>query len=215
MTSCSDVVLPEDAFVEKARPLAPRIRQVQLVTVGDVNQLYKAPHILLEAVAVMAKAGRDVMLTHVGKGAYLPWLRERAERHGIADRVTFTGRLPGGAPVRKVLDDADLFVLPSFQEGLPRAMVEAMARGLPCVGSRVGGIGELLVSDDMVAPGHAAGLAEKIVTIVDDPRRMAEMSARNLRRARCYRGPALQARRRAFYRLVREATARRLPAGQG
>jgi glycosyltransferase involved in cell wall biosynthesis len=108
--------------------------------------------------------------------------------------------------VRAELDAADLFALPSRQEGLPRAMVEAMARGLPCLGSTVGGIPELLPAEDMVPPGDARALARKIREMVTAPGRMALMSARNLEKARGYREEALAGRRQAFYRHVREMT---------
>ena len=104
------------------------------------------------------------------------------------------------------LDLADLFVLPSYQEGLPRAMVEAMARSLPCIGSTVGGIPELLQPEDMVPPGDAVALANKIREVVTDRDRMARMSARNLEKAKDYRNEVLQERRNEFYRYVREQT---------
>jgi glycosyltransferase involved in cell wall biosynthesis len=108
--------------------------------------------------------------------------------------------------VRAALDHADLFVLPSRTEGLPRAMIEAMARALPCIGSTVGGIPELLPPEDLVPPGDAAALARKIREVVCDPDRMARMSARNLEQARQYREDALSGRRIAFYQRVREVT---------
>jgi glycosyltransferase involved in cell wall biosynthesis len=124
----------------------------------------------------------------------------------VADRVTFRGQLPAGPEVRAELDQADVFLLPSRTEGLPRALVEAMARGLPCVGSTVGGIPELLPAEDMVPPGDAGALASKIREVVTDPARMARMSERNLRAAQDYRQDVLQPRRDAFYRHVRERT---------
>jgi glycosyltransferase involved in cell wall biosynthesis len=112
--------------------------------------------------------------------------------------------------VRSILDGADLFILPSFQEGLPRAMVEAMARALPCIGSSVGGIGELLPPEDIVPPGDAAALARKIREVVASPERMRAMSARNLQRAGAYSTALCDERRIAFYQRVRAQTAAHL-----
>jgi glycosyltransferase involved in cell wall biosynthesis len=89
--------------------------------------------------------------------------------------------------------------MPSRMEGLPRAMIEAMARALPCLGSTVGGIPELLSSEDLVAVGDAPGLAKKIHEVLADPARMSRMSARNLEKAREY-AEAPGERRLAFYR---------------
>ena len=213
MGSYSSVTLPDEAFVQSPRSRPENGSRTQLITVGDMNQLYKAPHVLIDAVARCVHSGLDLGLTMVGKGTYLEWLRKRAAQMGIGNRVEFTGRLPGGAPVRDALDRADLFVLPSYQEGLPRAMIEAMARGLPCIGSSVGGIGELLEPDALVRPGDSRELAVKIADVVTNSTRMAAMSARNLVRARLYRSAALQERRVAFYRIVRDRTREVGPLG--
>lgn len=206
MFSYSDVVLPKQAVRAAPRVFRGRRGTIRLVMVGDVNQLYKAPHILIDAVARCVEEGLDLTLTFVGQGRYLEWLRQRADRRGIADRVRFLGWLPGGQAVWDALDTSDLFVLPSYQEGLPRAMLEAMGRGLPCVGSSVGGIGELLSVSDMVPAGDAGRLAEKIAEVATNPQRMQEMSDRNLLVARRYAAETSDERRKAFYRLVRTRT---------
>jgi len=125
---------------------------------------------------------------------------------GLGERVHFCGHLLSSALVRYELDRADLFILPSRQEGLPRAMIEAMARSLPCIGSTVGGIPELLPSEDLVPPGDVVALASKIREVVTDSERIARMSARNLETAKEYRDEVLRERRNHFYRYVREMT---------
>ena len=107
-----------------------------------------------------------------------------------------------------MLDEADLFVLPSRSEGLPRAMIEAMARGLPCIGTRVGGVPELLLAEDLVAAGDAEALASKIIEVFHEPQRLAEMSARNLSQAQAYRDEVLRERRTQYYSRLREVTER-------
>jgi len=98
-------------------------------------------------------------------------------------------------------------VLPSHQEGLPRAALEAMARGLPCIGSTVGGFPELLAAADLVPPGSAPALARAISAVLGDPDRRRDMSARNLARAQDFRDHLLQERRVAFLAHVRQHTA--------
>ncbi|MGA8480342.1 MAG: glycosyltransferase family 4 protein, partial [Chthoniobacterales bacterium] len=133
-------------------------------------------------------------------------VESRAASHGLANRVQFRGQLTTPEAIRAELDQADLFVLPSRQEGLPRAMIEAMARALPCLGSTVGGIPELLSAEDLVPPNDAPALADKICEVLADPSRMARMSARNLEKAREYSDGALTNRRKAFYRHLRACT---------
>ena len=175
-TNFSDVELPEAAFVPEPRPSRREASSTALILVGSLAQLYKAPHVLLDAMAACVGKGLDLRLTIIGDGKHRSELEARTRTLGLAGRVRFLGQLTAGDPVRQELDRADLFVLPSLTEGLPRAMIEAMARALPCIGSTVGGIPELLLPEDMVPPGDAAALARKICEVVTAPERMARMS---------------------------------------
>jgi glycosyltransferase involved in cell wall biosynthesis len=87
-------------------------------------------------------------------------------------------------------------------------MIEAMARALPCIGSTVGGIPELLPLENMIPPGDVDSLARKIREIATDPKRMVRLSARNLESAKAYREETLRRRRNEFYRHVKECTER-------
>jgi glycosyltransferase involved in cell wall biosynthesis len=102
--------------------------------------------------------------------------------------------------VRAELDAADLFLLPSRAEGLPRALVEAMARGLPCLASRIGGVPELLAEEDLLTPGDVRSTAAQIESALRRPERRARMAQRNLERARDFQEEQLIGRRRQFYR---------------
>jgi glycosyltransferase involved in cell wall biosynthesis len=179
---------------------------INLIIVGSMNQLYKAQDVLIDAVAICVGQGLDLKLTLVGDGQYRPELEARAAAMGLMERVCFRGQLTAGEAVRAQLDQADLFVLPSHQEGLPRAMIEAMARGLACIGSTRGGIPELLPPEDMIPPGDATVLASKIREVVSDPIRMSNMSARNLEKAKTYRDSTLRERQDSFYRYIRAET---------
>ena len=125
---------------------------------------------------------------------------------GVSDRVTFLGELPSGQLVRDQMDRATLFVMPSRTEGLPRAVIEAMTRALPCIGTRVGGIPELLAEEDLVDPDDVPQLAAKINEVGSNPERLTEMSERNLRQAQQYRPETLTKRRNEFYGFLRDAT---------
>ncbi len=191
---------------EQPRPATPK-QSWKLITVGSLEHLYKAQDIQVDALARCRQQGLDVELILVGDGQHRSALAERASRLGIASsHVHFRGQLASGASDSRRVDRADLFLLPSRQEGLPRAMIEAMARALPCLGSTVGGIPELLPAEDMVPPADAEALARKISEIVSDPQRMQRMSARNLARAGDFQEDVLRERRLEFYRYVREHT---------
>jgi glycosyltransferase involved in cell wall biosynthesis len=209
----SSVDLPAEAYVPRARTTGGTEQVTALVSVGSLEQMYKGIDTLIEAIARLTAAGMPVRLVHVGDGRFRAALEQLADRLGVADRVTCAGALPAGEAVRRQVDAAHLFVMPSRTEGLPRALIEAMARGLPAIGSQVGGIPELLPPADLVTPGDPIALATAIGRCVADPARMAEASARNLARARDFSAESLSQRRAAFYRAVREATDRRVLAG--
>jgi glycosyltransferase involved in cell wall biosynthesis len=203
-THYSDIELPEIAFVSAPRKLQQN-RKARIIFVGSLAQLYKAPEVLIDAFAT-CQAHIDAELVIVGSGRYQHELSQRAKAHRIGDCVHFCGQLTNPLHVRSELDRADLFVLPSRVEGLPRAMIEAMARALPCIGSSVGGIPELLPSEDIVPPGDVPALASKITQVLQQPARMQQMSARNLIKAGEYKDDVLNARRREFYQFLRNRT---------
>ncbi|GAJ04944.1 unnamed protein product, partial [marine sediment metagenome] len=89
-------------------------------------------------------------------------------------------------------------------EGLPRAMVEAMARGMPCIGSSVGGIPELLADEDIVPPADVKALADKMEEVLRDVSRLERMARRNLQTAQEYRRSELSKRWVEFYKKVAE-----------
>jgi glycosyltransferase involved in cell wall biosynthesis len=85
-------------------------------------------------------------------------------------------------------------------------MVEAMARGLPCIGSDVGGIPELLDAADIVPAGDRSALAAKLSEVLANPARLKEMAERNFETALHYREELLHERRVSFYQYLRRTT---------
>ena len=205
-THYSSVDLGNDASIQDARNSYDPRKRIELVTVGSLEQPYKGVDVLIRATAKCIAAGRDIRLTVVGEGRYRTSLEQLAKQLGIGDSVRLTGQLSSAHDVRCVLDESDVFVLASRTEGLPRAMIEAMARGLPCIGTRVGGIPELLDPSELVAPNDAEALASKINETLSRPEYMMLLSARNLEKARGYRAELLDARRTQFFEHIRKVT---------
>jgi phosphatidylinositol alpha-1,6-mannosyltransferase len=197
VTHFSDVHLPHEAFAQPRRPSAPPI-PIRLISVAVLSQRYKGIDVLLEAIASLKQRNVPCSFDLVGDGAQRPELERKAVELGIRDSVTLAGQLSDARAIREHLDRADLFILPSLTEGLPRALIEAMARGLPCVASSVGGVTELLSASDVVPPGDPQKLADKILGIGRDPEHLARASAANLRIASEFSTEATQMRRSEF-----------------
>ena len=204
VTHYSSIELPDGSIADKPRVVnGPGIN---VVTVGSMALKYKRFDVLIEAVKRCVAAGLNLRLTLIGDGRQRAFFEDMAR--SLGDRVEFAGELPGSDAVRERLLKADLFVLPSASEGLPRVIIEAMAVGLPCIGTTVGGTPELLPPEDMVPPGDVEALVAKIREVVTDPERMNKMSVRNLKIARLYADSELSKRRQAMYRYLRECTER-------
>jgi glycosyltransferase involved in cell wall biosynthesis len=219
LVSASESDLPDEAFVsstiESTHPnsaenidesKAARGRPFRLIFVGTLERLYKAQDVLVTAFAQTVAAGLDAELQLIGNGRERPGLERLAQSLGVGDRVKFPGQLLGGEPIRRQLDASDLFVLASWAEGMPKAMLEAMARGLPCIGSTVGGIPEILPEIALVQPGNAAELAAKILQFARNHELRRDMGRRNLETARRFHENLLQPKRIAFYKRLRQVT---------
>jgi glycosyltransferase involved in cell wall biosynthesis len=205
-TYYSDIELLETALVSQPRHYQHAPPIPTLITVGTLSQLYKAQDVLIDAVSICIKKGLNLKLVIIGDGRYRSELESRCIKLGLSKNIIFKGQLPAGSRIFKELDQADLFVLPSRQEGLPRALLEAMARGLPCIGSTVGGIPELLTPDTLVVPNNALALAKKIQEVVIQPERLNQMSTDNLEKAKEYQDEVLDDRRNYFYRQIDNIT---------
>jgi glycosyltransferase involved in cell wall biosynthesis len=215
-TSYSDVVtthyssinLRPQVVADKPRTYTLNEPIPTVICVGAMDVLYKAQDVLIKACGLCVQRGMDLRLNLIGDGKMRKSLETLAKQTSMSRRTTFMGQLSGEDQITPVLDDADLFVLPSRTEGLPRAMIEAMARGLPCIGSDVGGIPELISPDSLVPPDDAPALAAKICEVLADRPRMARMSKENLDRVADYSEEVLRGRREAFYRNLASETAK-------
>lgn len=139
----------------------------------------KGQHILLEALAVLKSRDRTPHLTLVGDGPDRASLEAHTQRLGLGELVQFTGAVNQDA-ILKFYGQADAFVLPSFAEGLPVVLMEAMAMGIPCVTTQITGVPELIRDGEhglLVAASDVGGLADAIEQLMDDPalcRRLAD-----------------------------------------
>lgn len=160
------------------RPRRHAGRGRRLLFTGRLAAVKGLP-ILFEAMAALASCNPDLTLALAGDGPDRAALEAEARRLGLAERVAFLG-YQSSDQVRTLLQDTDVFVLPSFAEGVPVVLMEAMASGVPVVTTRVAGVAELVedgVSGCLVPPGDVASLAGAIAALLDDAERRARFGA--------------------------------------
>lgn len=153
-------------------------------TLGRLTEI-KGQDDLVEAFVTVRKLVDNPWLLLVGDGEEREMLLAQAERLGVADRLILAG---WRQDIYAVLGAMDIFALPSHNEGMGKALVEAMYAGLPCVATRVGGVPEL-VSDDvglLVEASSPPALAEALCQLARDPERRRRMGEAGRLRAADY-----------------------------
>lgn len=199
----SSASLPAAAFAPSPRVFAGPLTRV--IAIGSMEQMYKGFDVLLHALAAVRSRIPEVTLTLVGGGRYAPDLEAMTEELGLADIVRFAGVIRDPEELRSVLDNSDLLVSSSRTEGLPRTIIEAQARGLPCVGTSAGATSDLLETAEMCEPGDVRGLADLVARSLRDPELSSVSARRGWANSRRYGSAALQRERNSMLAVLREA----------
>lgn len=143
--------------------------RVTILTVAAMSRR-KGHAVLLDALAELARGGSELRALLVGDGEERAALERQAVRLGIGDLVEFPGAL-GQDALPGLYREADVFCLPSYAEGVPVVLMEAMASGVPVVATRIMGVPELVEDESsglLVPPGRADALAHALGRLVRD-----------------------------------------------
>ena len=150
------------------RPDRPRGETVGLLYAGRLSA-EKSVADLLAACAILVGTGRELHLRVAGEGPMGPSLQRQAGALGLADRTEWLGLR---ADVAALHTQADVFINPSLTEGMPNAVLEALACGTPVVATDVGATRELVLHEQtglLVPPGNPRALAEAVAYLADRP----------------------------------------------
>lgn len=200
-TFCSNVevaAVPEEILQQRKNKNGLRPEKTVFGLIGNYSSRYKGIDVAIRALAQADARIPDWELQVLGAGDSVAYSKLATDL-GVSDKVKFVGSLPSGDPVYNWLDSLHVYLQPSLTEGLPRALVEAMSRGCPALGSKVGGIPELLQPEQMVEPGDYRSLADKIIKLVKDDAKAEELSFENFNRAKAYYKDVLEKRRKDFW----------------
>ncbi|WP_199507183.1 MULTISPECIES: glycosyltransferase family 4 protein [unclassified Psychrobacter] len=202
-------VLIQERFID-IKDYEVNEKNFKIGLIGSFNNHYKGIAEAIKAIGFLKNSMENVELHILGSGSLESHYRSVAKELGINDLVFFDGILKGGDEVAKWLSSLDLYIQPSYTEGLPRALIEAMSVGLPAVASNVGGIPELLSKDTLIKPYDSEALAKKIKDFVDSQQLRFEQGKLNYQKAKEYDQNVLKKRRSEFWQSARDIVKRSL-----
>jgi len=173
--------------------------QILIGTVANLRVTKGYPDLLVAAQTVL-RENDQVRFVAVGRGPLERELREQHARLGLGDRFRFLGFRPDAL---RVMSAFDVFCLASRHEGLPIALMEALALGLPVVATRVGGVAEIVTDGQdavLVPAGQPGRLAEALTALAADPQRRAAMANAASTRSETFDAPRSVQAVEAVYR---------------
>lgn len=201
---CSDVNLEEisEKNLEKRIEKIENKKETDIIKIGLVGSLnvnYKGHEIAIRAISKL-KDKYNVELHFLGAGDKERW-EKLIKKCDVEDIIFFDGVLPSGEEVYKWMDKLDIYIIPSLQEGMPRALIEAMSRACPCIGTKVGGIPELL-GEDMLIENKYDQLANKIKILIEDKKNMKDNAYNNFYKSLEFKKENLDEVKDRFYKEV-------------
>jgi len=179
---------------EHAIPPHPRANRILCIARISPE---KGHDVLLDALEILKQRGVDFHCTLVGDGPLAGRVRGKIATLDLQSQVTMTGALPQ-SQVYEHIGSSDIVVLASFGEGIPIALMEALAQKRPVVATAVGGIPELVrdgMEGRLVAPGDANALADAIAAVLRDPEAAERMGDSGREMVAKRHDPKLSARR--------------------
>mgnify|MGYP001477453972 FL=1 len=184
--------------MEKIKNLKPG-GKIIIGTTAAVNVRYKGQQYVIQALGKLKKKGitnYEYQLVGAGDQSYL---KSIAQKYDVVDQVKFLGPKRHDE-VFKWLDSIDIYVQPSRQEGLPRALIEAMSRGLPAFGAKTAGIPELL-QEEFLFSNTRKNIDEICNILINfDKEKMIKQANFNFKVAKRYDRLTIEKRRQEFFK---------------
>lgn len=166
---------------------------------ADIGGTVKGHLELAEAMAKLKEDGIILNAVIVGNGELSPAVTEIIRQEGLESQIRLTGRLTK-EQLSQEYKNADLFVFPSYREGLPRVVIEAMTYALPVVATDIPGIRELINPEYLVSVKDSLALYEKLRLVLTNNDLLEKMSKENLDNSSFYTKDVLQTKRNEFFK---------------
>jgi glycosyltransferase involved in cell wall biosynthesis len=166
--------------------------------IANLSVKYKGFDVAFKALKDLKIKGYNFKLYLVGGGSK-HYVTKLAVNYGLVDNIKIVGRLKSGSMVYDFIDEIDLYLHPSKQEGLPRTIIEAMSRACPVLASSAGGIPELIDKKFLHKPGKFLKLSNQIEMIIKEPSILINMATNNFKNSTEYKKTVLDERRNKFW----------------
>lgn len=199
----TDVDVSIKCFAQYAKQVDGQKHTYELIHVAnDIGNDGKGYRELVWSVGTLVEEGHDVILHIVGDGNFSTETEDIIRQLNLYSRINKHGRIQSRKELFKLLQSSDIFVFPSYTEGLPRVVIEAMLNGLPCIVSDIPGNAELIEKDALVKVRNRTELASKIEYFVTHPEVMNYHAEKNLMKAKEYSTEYVQDLSDKFYRCL-------------
>lgn len=198
----------DKSFFTSPKSYPKRLDMHIIHVASQVDYSTRKGHIqIIDMLSLLKKRNIRPEVSFVGQDYHngISLLKKKCIELGVEQQVTFTGRV-NRQRLSEILDCGDLFVFPTAAEGLPRVVIEAMAKGLPCVISDVSGNPELVSHEMLVNYLDVEQLANKVERLIKDRDLYEATSQQNFKKSLAYEASLLQARRDKFYTELRRCT---------
>jgi len=167
--------------------------------IGGFDVSYKGQDVLLKAISILKKnIKQNIELYFVGVGQY-DWLLKMANSLELSNNIKFIGSKESGKEILNFLATLSLYAQPSYTEGMPRGMLEAMSMGCPVLGSTAGGIADVVEEAFLHEPGDFQKLSKQIEELYTNRKLLLSESKRSIQKVEPYRKTNLDLEREKFY----------------
>lgn len=205
-THASNVHIPSPEIIVLNRHLE-RLKNTssahvfKLGILADISVKYKGYDVAIDALNKLKTRRPEFKFQFLIAGGGSPeYVSSLIAEFGMENEIKLLGQLASGNEVFNYLDDLDVYLHPSRQEGLPRSVIEAMSRGCPVLASSIAGIPELLDSDFLHKPGDANKLSIDIEKLLIDLQIRIKAAKENFEKSKEYTDEVLSQRRLDFYK---------------
>jgi len=176
-------------------------RSLSLMTTAAVDVKYKGQEYVIKAIPILLEKGFDIKYYLAGDGNQKR-LKSIAKKYGVEEKVVFLGRL-SRKEVLGQLDQIDIYIQPSLQEGLPRSVIESMSRGCIVLGAKTAGIPELILSSCVFKRKSSVDIVNKIEMIASlTKNELKEQVKTNFNKAKEFEQDILEKRREKYFEYV-------------